>query len=139
MDDDAAVRDLLALVLRSAACDVVAAADGAQGLGVVERLRPALVILVWLMPHVDGARFLKELRWRRLRPEIPVLVLTVDDRVRHRVTQLGAQGYHAKPFDPPVLLDQVDRLLAGTERPAAVRAPGRGWLRTGRGPPPARP
>src|SRR5262249_29814551 len=98
-------------------------ADGARGLEEALRRNVDLVLLDLLLPRRDGLDVLADLR--RLRPTLPVIVLTArgteDDRVRG--LKMGADDYVVKPFSARELLARVEAVLRRwVDRPATVRA-----------------
>lgn len=105
VDDDEAILDIVADVLRFEGYPVETAIDGVVALEVVERDRPALVLLDMRMPRLDGWGFARTLRERGI--ELPILVMTAARDAAGWAAEIGAQGYLAKPFDIGELLDAV--------------------------------
>jgi two-component system response regulator TctD len=77
-----------------------------------------LVILDLALPRMDGAEVLRRLRGRG--NQTPVLVLTADNRLQSRVTELdsGADDYVAKPFDVEELEARIRVLLRRSSKVA---------------------
>ena len=99
--------------------------DGDVALAMVERAeqeqRPYdLMLIDWVMPHMDGAGVLKALQARASqRGPLPVVVSAYDSETMHRIgEQLGARHFVPKPVLPESLRDLV-RWLAGDEAPVA--------------------
>lgn len=111
VDDDADLRELVALTLVDAGVDVDEAANGREALIAVERRRPNLVLLDLMMPVMDGETFNDELRKRASPP--PVVVMTAADSAAARASDLGAVGWLAKPFDIDELVEVVRAHLEG--------------------------
>jgi DNA-binding response OmpR family regulator len=123
IEDEPAIRRGVADALRFASYEVAEAADGNAGLEVALRRHVDLVLLDLLLPKRDGLEVLAELR--RLRPTLPVIILTArgseDDRVRG--LKLGADDYVVKPFSARELLARVEAVLRRTpHRGRAVAA-----------------
>ncbi len=126
VEDEPAIRRGVVDVLRASGYEVVEAADGACGQEEAVRLGVSLVLLDLMLPRKDGLEVLGEVR--RLRPTLPVIVLTArgseDDRVRGLT--MGADDYVVKPFSARELLARVEAVL----RRALGRPPdvfGRAW------------
>ncbi|MBN1488703.1 MAG: response regulator transcription factor [Phycisphaerae bacterium] len=123
VEDDAAIRRGIVDALRFAGYQTFEAADGQVGLSSAIGAEIDLVLLDILMPKMDGFAVLEELR--RVRPALPVIVLTArgaeDDRVRG--LRGGADDYVVKPFSAKELLARVEAVLRrSAERPQAVAA-----------------
>ena len=113
VDDDPAVRKLLRTTFGGDELEIAEAADGATALALAQACAPELVVLDWNMPGLAGDEVLAELK--RGLPDVRVIVLTADGRVRARA--LAADVFLTKPFSPLELLATIDRLLAqGTSR-----------------------
>jgi len=122
IEDEQPIRRGVTDALRASGYDVAEAGDGERGL--VEAVRPgvALVLLDLLLPKRHGLEVLCELR--RVRPTVPVIILTArgteDDRVRG--LKMGADDYVVKPFSARELLARVEALLRrSVGQPHAVR------------------
>lgn len=112
VDDDDWIRDILETVLQSAGYDVVVARDGVEALERLEHRVPDLILLDMMMPRMDGFAFAEELRKRGLRSAIPIVVMSAVDQTRQKTLLIDPAGFLRKPFDMPVLLEQVARLSA---------------------------
>ena len=111
VDDERAVREALGRALELGGFDVALAADGKEGLGLVEREAPDVVVLDLMMPGLDGLQACQILRARGDRT--PVLMLTARTEVSSRVQGLdaGADDYLVKPFALEELLARLNALL----------------------------
>ncbi|GIH80013.1 response regulator transcription factor [Planobispora longispora] len=114
VDDDDDVRDLITFRLRTAGYEVHTAADGNQALAALDRLRPDLVVLDWMMPGLSGPEVCRHLRALPPLAGVRVLMLTakflpgdVEEGFR-----AGVDDYMTKPFSPRELLTRVQALLA---------------------------
>jgi CheY-like chemotaxis protein len=79
VDDDARHAELISEVLSAAGYSPVAAADGRQALEMLERTRPAAVLLDLLMPGMDGFEILGRIQENPALHGVPVFVLTAKD------------------------------------------------------------
>jgi two-component system, OmpR family, response regulator MprA len=111
VDDERAVREALGRALELGGFDVALAADGKEGLGLVEQEAPDVVVLDLMMPGLDGLQACQILRARGDRT--PVLMLTARTEVSSRVQGLdaGADDYLVKPFALEELLARLNALL----------------------------
>ena len=114
VDDSRTMRDMLRLALTHAGYAVVQAVDGLDGLGVLERECPDLVITDINMPKLDGFGFIENARKTSRFRAVPILVLTTesDPEKKQRARNAGATGWIVKPFDPAKLVDVIRRVAA---------------------------
>jgi chemosensory pili system protein ChpA (sensor histidine kinase/response regulator) len=109
VDDDAAMRDLIAQALREDGYLVTTAADGAQALSQLYDRRPDAFILDLSMPHVSGEEFLRYCRAEPALADLPIALCSSNPRAVEIAATYGARAVLPKPFD-------VDDLLAGVRR-----------------------
>ena len=122
VDDDNAVRESLMNALSYENYFPVGAANGEEGLAMIESQKPDLVLLDLNMPGKGGWQVYKEISSQR--PLLPVVVLTA--RPNQLFTSLGA-GVGAlieKPFDFLKLLQTIRELLSETPAQRLARASG---------------
>jgi hypothetical protein len=121
VDDDGAVRELLAHHLERAGYRVMAAATGDEGLALARAERPDVITLDVLMPGKDGWTVLSELKSSPATVDIPVVMITILDQ-RNAGFALGAADYLVKPVDRSRLLRVLERHTAqgGAPRSALV-------------------
>lgn len=107
IEDEADIRLLARLILERADCEVIEAIDGREGLALIERIDPDLVLLDLRMADMDGWAVLAELQRAGRLPGLPVVVVSAhaEPDVFEAVLAIGCRGYLRKPF-------QRDELLA---------------------------
>jgi DNA-binding response OmpR family regulator len=115
VDDDPAIREMLADYLGDHGYAVAQAASGESMRAEMERARPAVVLLDIGLPGEDGltlARFLRE------RYEVGIIMVTGASDVVDRVAglEVGADDYIAKPFDPRELRARLKSVLRRLEK-----------------------
>jgi CheY-like chemotaxis protein len=122
VDDDAAVRDLLAVILARAGYIALCAGDGLEAAAQLRRHHVDLVLTDVYMPGEDGFFVLRAANDLR----IGVVVFTAErdaefDPLRS-AQQLGARAVLRKPFDPDLILTTVRACLAAGSSDGAIRA-----------------
>lgn len=118
VDDEQAVRDLLAKTLTMADYDVDAAPDGATAIDRMRAVEYDLLITDLKMPGMDGLSVIREAR--RATPDLPVIIITgySTEASAIEAINLGVAGYLTKPFRLPRILAAAARAL-GEPVPAA--------------------
>ena len=113
VDDDREIVETMRIALEAAGYEIIIARDGNQGLALVERENPDLVILDMMMPKRSGFLVLEKIRRTRPVP-LRVIMVTANEGSRHKAyaEMLGVDDYLRKPFAMARLLDSVGRLLA---------------------------
>jgi DNA-binding response OmpR family regulator len=111
VDDEPSIIENLAPFLERSGFEVSTAANGAQGLEIIDQAEPDLVVSDVLMPDMDGRELLRTLRqadnW------IPVILLTQVGEAFERAVALeeGADDYINKPFEPHELAARIRAVL----------------------------
>ncbi|WP_030435671.1 response regulator transcription factor [Actinoplanes subtropicus] len=115
VDDDPAIRQLLADVLEMDGHEVHQAVDGNDGLRLLDLTRPDFVVLDVMMPGIDGYDVLRAIRAQEGDP-LPVLMLTAaaDPASATRGWVDGVDYFLAKPFAPDAVLDLVESACGQT-------------------------
>lgn len=101
IDDAPAIHRLLAFKLKHEGIEILAAFDGAEGLGLAISTRPSLVLLDLAMPGMDGYAVLRALKDDPRTMDIPVIIVSGSTRPEDKVKafELGAMDFVTKPFD----------------------------------------
>ncbi|MBK8252780.1 MAG: response regulator [Polyangiaceae bacterium] len=112
VEDDEPTRRLLAITLRRG-YDVLAAADGVEGLELATSGRPDLIITDVMMPRLDGITMVRELRRRDPSRRVPIIFLTAKGGAADVAAGIGAGARHylVKPVRLQALEEMVKSLL----------------------------
>src|SRR5439155_6510467 len=105
VDDDPDVHQLLTIALKETGRYLESAFDGLEGLRKFEAAHWDLVITDVIMPGMDGMELLEHIR--KLRPEVPVVVMTVDSTAEKIVLAIreNAFAWFRKPFTTHAVLE----------------------------------
>jgi len=113
VEDDPDLLRGLRVFLDHQGYDTRAVSNGADGLSVLEREEPDLVVLDLGLPGMHGFKVLHEIRMRNLDTHVIVLTASASPEVERRAYQQGASCVFAKPMRPQDLTAVIERLLAG--------------------------
>ncbi|MCR4598014.1 MAG: response regulator transcription factor [Acetatifactor sp.] len=116
VEDDKEIRDGIEIYLRNQGYEVYKAANGLEGLKIVENADIHLAVLDIMMPVMDGVTMLMKLRSKGY--EFPVLMLSAKSEEVDKVVGLnmGADDYVTKPFTPLELLARISSHLRRYEK-----------------------
>lgn len=111
VDDEPIILELASMVLASRGYEVLTAESGTDCLATVVRYRPALVLLDYMMPGMDGMATLQRLREDF--PDTYVVMLTGkgSEQIAVDVMKAGAADYILKPFKNKDLMERIDNVL----------------------------
>ncbi len=110
VDDDDTILSTVCDILQFEGYLTECASNGAEGLQVLETVRPRLVLLDMRMPVLDGWQFAQILRERGIR--VPIVVMTAAQDAKEWAREIEASGYLPKPFDYVDLLAAVEAHMA---------------------------
>jgi DNA-binding response OmpR family regulator len=114
VDDSRTIRRIVARTLVEAGYDVDLAADGREAIDRATAHAPDLVLTDFVMPQMNGLRFIQSLRAIQNLASVPVVLMSAKaDRIADSfVTQTGAFDAITKPFSPEALLAVTTHVLA---------------------------
>ena len=110
VEDDKEIREGVQIYLQSQGYKVYQAADGVEGLEIIEKEEIHLAIVDIMMPRMDGIRMTMKLREKY---DFPVIMLSAKSEEVDKITGLniGADDYGTKPFTPMELMARVNSQL----------------------------
>ena len=114
IEDDHSILEMYTLKFEVEDFEVVTALDGEAGLELIEETKPDLILLDLMMPKMDGAHMLKELRNKPWGKNIPVIILTniSGDEAPEILSELNVIDYIIKAKSTPqAVLNKVKSVL----------------------------
>lgn len=115
IEDEAEMIDLVRLILGRRGYTVLGATGGREGLELVRKELPDLVLLDLMMPDMDGWDVYHQIKSEETTRDIPVIVITakaqnIDKILGLRIAKV--EDYISKPFSPQELLERIDQVLS---------------------------
>ena len=113
VDDEPAIRDMVAFALRKADYEPAHAGDAREAsLAIAERV-PDLILLDWMLPGTSGLDMARRLRKDELTRSVPIIMLTARGEENDRVNGLeaGVDDYVVKPFSARELLARIKAVI----------------------------
>ena len=113
VDDEPAIRDMVAFALRKAEYEPVHAGDTREAQAAIVSRVPDLILLDWMLPGMSGVEFARRLRKEGLTREVPIIMLTARGEENDRVSGLeaGVDDYVVKPFSARELLARIKAVM----------------------------
>jgi DNA-binding response OmpR family regulator len=113
VDDELDLVDMVKIRLESWGFDVLTAYDGQDGLNKAKKEVPDLIVLDLMLPRIDGFKVCRMLKFDEKYKKIPVILFSAraQDSDKKMGSEVGADAYITKPFEPAVLLDKIKELL----------------------------
>ena len=116
VEDESHIRALLEQTLEDLEGDfeILTAANGADGLQLIQQEQPCLVFLDIMMPRLNGYDVCAAVRANPALAQTVIVMLTAkgQDADRVRGLEVGADYFVTKPFDPDEVLDLARQILA---------------------------
>ena len=115
IEDEPEMIDLVHLILGRRGYSIIGANGGREGLELVRKEMPDLVLLDLMMPDMDGWDVYHQIKSEEITRDIPVIVITAKAQNIDKVLGLRiakVEDYIAKPFSPQELLERVDEVLS---------------------------
>jgi two-component system response regulator VicR len=115
IEDEAEMIDLVRLILGRRGYTVIGANGGREGLDLIRKELPDLVLLDLMMPDMDGWDVYHQIKSEVQTRDIPVIVITAKAQNIDKILGLHiakVEDYISKPFSPQELLDRVEQVLS---------------------------
>ena len=115
VDDNASAREILLNILLSLKFDATAVSSGAEAIGELEQAQMehkpyGLVLMDWMMPHMDGIEAIKRIRRDSALQHIPAFVMVTAysrDELLQQAEGVQIDGLLVKPVSPSTMLDSI--------------------------------
>lgn len=114
VDDDSALRAVVAETLRGEGYEVDETTDGSEALDRLHADRPDLILLDLAMAGMDGETFIERCRASEEARNIPVVIVSATPSLPEAPQEVGVRAVLVKPFDLGVLVAMVDRFARAT-------------------------
>ncbi len=113
VDDSASIRQVVGLTLKGAGFDVIEACDGKDALSKLNGVKIHLLITDVNMPIMDGITLVQEAKKLPAYKFTPMMMLTTEagPEKKQAGRAAGAKAWLEKPFQPPLLLSAVSKLI----------------------------
>ena len=110
VDDDRNIGELLRLYLGKEGFEPIVLEDGEQAVEQFDTVRPDLILLDVMMPHLDGWQVCRHIRKKS---QCPIIMLTAKGELFDKVLglELGADDYIVKPFETKEVIARVKAVL----------------------------
>ena len=124
VDDEPAIREMVAVALELADFDVLEAENAQRGHEIIVDERPDLVLLDWMLPSVTGIELARRLKRDETTNEVPIIMLTAKSEEDNKIQGLdvGADDYITKPFSTRGLISRIKAVLRRSSSAAAEKA-----------------
>jgi two-component system chemotaxis response regulator CheY len=113
VDDSASLRNVVCIALKGAGYDVIEASDGREALSKLTGQKVHLIVSDVNMPNMDGITMVRAIKKLPAYKFTPIMMLTTESQPEKKAEgkAAGAKAWLVKPFQPPVLLDAVSKLV----------------------------
>jgi DNA-binding response OmpR family regulator len=114
VEDETEMIDLMRLILERKGFDFIGAEGGEEGLELIYREKPDLILLDLMMPGIDGWEVYRQIKADENLKNTPVIVVTAKAQSIDKVLGLHiakVDDYITKPFGPQELLESIYRIL----------------------------
>ena len=116
VEDEQPIRKMVGLALERAGYELSEAANAEQAYTEIERKRPQLILMDWMLPGISGLEIVRRLQRDSNTQDIPVIMLTARCEEKDKIAgfKAGIDDYISKPFSPAELIARVQAVLRRT-------------------------
>ncbi|GAB6181846.1 response regulator transcription factor [Desulfotomaculum defluvii] len=109
-DDDHRIVKIVSHSLEQEGYRVITAKNGEEAVQLATTMKPDLVIMDIMMPHLDGLEASQKIK---MKVDVPIIILSAKDDVVDKIVgfKMGVDDYQTKPFSPAELALRVKAVL----------------------------
>lgn len=124
VEDEDAIREMIAGALQRAGFTVVEAGDATQAEAMLKEFSPSIILLDWMLPGISGIEIARRIKRQDETKEVPIIMLTARCEESDRLTgfDVGVDDYVGKPFSVRELVARVKAVLRRSQ-PATEENP----------------
>jgi two-component system phosphate regulon response regulator PhoB len=113
VEDESAISSIVKYNLKKEGFNVEVIEDGAEALDFINKNKPDLILLDWMLPSLSGIDICKSVRSNTDTSNIPIIMLTAKSEEANKLSGLerGADDYITKPFSPAELIARIKAIL----------------------------
>ncbi len=117
VEDDADIRAILAYHIEKLGWKAECVSTGEEVETLVQKLKPDVVLLDWMLPGMSGLNVCKTIRQNESIAKTPIIMITAKDQESDIITGLefGADDYIAKPFSPREVVARIQAQIRRSE------------------------
>ena len=121
VEDEQPIRTMVNFALSRAGFELSEAADAEQAYAEIDRKRPELILMDWMLPGMNGLELVRRLQRDANTQDIPVIMLTARTEEADKINgfNAGIDDYISKPFSPAELLARIQAVLRRTQTSSA--------------------
>jgi len=118
IEDDTIQIEMIKKHLEPLGYDLIVAKNGQEGIKLAEKQKPHLILMDMIMPGMHGLEATIKLKESPQTQKIPIIALTImsSPKFVQECFRAGIIGYIKKPYDPRVLLENVEKIVGKPER-----------------------
>jgi len=116
VEDEQPIRKMVGFALGRAGFELSEAADAEQAYAEIDRKRPHLILMDWMLPGISGIELVQRLQRDANTQDIPVIMLTARTEESDKLAgfNAGVDDYISKPFSPAELIVRIQAVLRRT-------------------------
>ena len=113
VEDEDAIREMIASALTRAGFDIVEAVDASQAEAALMAQVPSIILLDWMLPGISGVEIARRIRRQEATKDVPIIMLTARCEESDRLAgfDAGVDDYVGKPFSVRELVARVKVVL----------------------------